>query len=142
MHEKPRAQNIRARGTLRRMALPISSKFAIEGRVNLWKRWRKEFAHTFALNPVGGDLTRDDIALLETIAHGIVRREMAAPALLFLESLGPLSFLGSQALHGLTPFLELVSDERELERLAVILERRDTIDRLITLIQEQSSTLA
>jgi hypothetical protein len=105
--------------------------------VNPWKRWRKEFAHAFALNPAGGNLTQDDIALLEKIAHGIVRRELAAPALLFLESLGPLSFLGSQALHGLTPFLELVSNEKELERLAVILERRDSIDCLITLIQER-----
>jgi hypothetical protein len=110
--------------------------------VNLWKRWRKEFAHAFALNPTGGDLTQEDVALLEKIAHGIVRREMAAPALLFLESLGPLSFLGSQALHGLTPFLELVGNEKELERLAIILERRDSIDRLITLIQERMTPAA
>ena len=110
--------------------------------MNLWKRWRKELAHAFALTPAGGDLTQDDLALLEKIAHGIVRREMTAPALLFLESLGPLSFLGSQVLYGLTPFLELVSDERELERLAVILERRDSIDRLITLIQERMTPAA
>ena len=110
--------------------------------MNLWKRWRKEFAHAFALNPVGGDLTRDDIALLEKIAHGIVRREMAAPALLFLESLAPLNFLGSQMLHGLAPFLELVGNEREIERLTVILERRESLDRLIVLVQEQASTLA
>lgn len=124
------------------MALPITDKFAIEGRVNLWKRWRKEFVHAFALNPTEEGLAREDVALLEKIAHGIVRREMAAPALIFLESLGPLSFLGSQALHGLIPFLELVSNEKELERLATILERRDSIDRLILLIQERMTPTA
>ena len=110
--------------------------------MNLWKRWRKEFAHAFALNPAGEDLTQDDVALLEKIARGIVRREMTAPALLFLESLGPLSFLGSQALHGLIPFLDLVGNERELERIAAILERRDSIDRLIILIQKQMTPVA
>ena len=110
--------------------------------MNLWKRWRKEFAHAFALNPVGGDLTRDDVVLLEKIAHGIVRREMAAPALLFLESLAPLNFLGSQMLHGLVPFLELVCDPTELDRLASILERRESIERLSELIQEKAATAA
>jgi hypothetical protein len=63
---------------------------------------------------------------------------MAAPALLFLESLGPLNFLGSQVLHGLRPFLELACDATELERLAAVLEQRDSVSRLIAMIQEQA----
>jgi hypothetical protein len=111
-------------------------KSEIESRVNLWNRLRHEFAHAFALAPPRRDFTQEEIALLEKVAAGIVHRGMADPAVLFLESLGPLNFLGSQVLHGLAPFLELICDARELERLAVILERRESLDRLIVLIQE------
>ncbi|NOT58469.1 MAG: hypothetical protein HOP18_28065 [Deltaproteobacteria bacterium] len=107
--------------------------------MNLWTRLRDEFAHAFALHPVERDLTLDDLALLERVAAGIVNRGMADPAVLFLESLGPLNFLGSQVLHGLAPFLELVCDPTELERLANILERRDSIERLSTLIAEKAA---
>ncbi len=124
------------------MALLIMDKFAIESPVNLWNRLRNEFAHAFALHPLRRDLTQEELALLEKVAAGIVHRGMADPAVLFLESLGPLNFLGSQVLHGLAPFLELVCDPTELERLASILERRESIERLSELIQEQSRTPA
>ena len=124
------------------MALPRTDKFAIEGRVNLWNRLRHEFAHAFALNPLRRDFTREELALLEKVAAGIVHRGMADPAVLSLESLGPLNFLGSQVLHGLAPFLELVCDPTELERLASILERRESVERLSDLIAEKAAAVA
>jgi hypothetical protein len=129
---------------MKRMSAPLlrATKSEIEGRVNLWSRLRHEFAHAFALHPLTGDFTQEELALLEKVAAGIVHRGMADPVILFLESLGPLNFLGSQVLHGLAPFLELVCDPRELERLAVILERRESLDWLIVLIQEQAPTPA
>jgi hypothetical protein len=108
--------------------------------VSVWRRLRQEFVHAFALAPAGVEFTPEETALLEKIAALVVRRGMAAPALLFLESLGPLNFLGSQVVHGLRPFLELVCDAAEMERLAVVLERRDSVERLITLIQEQATS--
>jgi len=106
--------------------------------VNRWNRLRNEIAHAFALYPAREDLIQEEIALLEKVAVGIVQRGMADPVVLFLESLGPLNFLGSQVLHGLAPFLELVCDPTELERLAYILERRDSIERLSDLITEKA----
>ena len=84
----------------------------------------------------------EEIALLEKVVRAIVQREMATPALLVLESLGPLHFIGSQVVHGLTPFLDLVCNPTELARLATILERRDSLERLSMLIQEQAHLLA
>jgi len=107
--------------------------------VNLWGKLRKEFAHAFALSPAETTFTPEDLALLEKVAHLITRRGMALPALLFLESLGPLNFLGSQVLHGLRPFLELVCDTMEMDRLAVLLERRESIPRLMAILQEQAT---
>ena len=110
--------------------------------MNRWNRLRDEFAHAFALRPTRGDFTQEEIALLEKVAAGIVRRGMADPAILFLESLAPLNFLGGQVLHGLAPFLELVCDPAELDRLASVLERRESIERLSMLIQEKAATAA
>jgi hypothetical protein len=106
----------------------------------MWRRLRQEFHHAFALAPTEPAFAPEEIALLEKIAALVVKRGMAAPAVLFLESSAPLNFLGSQMLHGLKPFLELVSDPTEMERLAAVLERRDSIARLIALIQERAAT--
>ena len=75
---------------------------------------------------------------MEKIARLIVNRGMAAPALLFLESLGPLGFLGGQVIHGLKPFLDVVIDPKDAERLAILLERRDGIDQLTLCIQQRA----
>ena len=107
--------------------------------MRLWGQLRQEFAHAFAVNPPKGQLGPEDTALLEKIATFIGKRGMATPALLFLESVGPLSFLGSQVVHGLKPFLDLVCNPLDLERLAKILERRDGLDQLISLIQEHAN---
>jgi len=120
------------------VALLPKGKFAIEGSVHIWGQLRQAFAHAFALAPTGQLLTREEAALLEKVAGLVVQRGMATPAVLFLESLGPLSFLGSQVGYGMRPFLELVCDAAEIEGLAALLERRDSIDRLISFIQEHT----
>lgn len=107
--------------------------------MRFWEKLRQECAHAFAVTPPASDFSAEDIALLEKIAGVIVKRGMAIPAVLFLESLGPMSFLGSQIVHGLKPFLDVVIDPTDAERLAVLLERRDSIERLSTLLQEQAT---
>ena len=95
--------------------------------------------HAFALQPEGEPLTVDEQALLEKVAATVVSRQMAGPAVLFLESAGPMNFLSSQALHFLAPVLDLACDAREIERAACLLERRDAIPRLIELIEAKSA---
>ncbi len=90
--------------------------------------------HAFAVRPSHDPLSADDLALLTRIADSVVRRGMETPATVALESIGPLNFLGSQALHVLTPFLELAFNPVDLERIAALLERRETVIRLIALI--------
>ena len=106
--------------------------------MSIWGRLRQEFIHAFALAPAELGFAPEETALLEKVSRLIVKQGMAVPALLLLESLEPLSFLGSQVLHGFRPLLELVCDATEMERLAAVLERRDSVPRLITLIQKQS----
>ena len=99
---------------------------------------KARLAHAFAIKPDGQPLTADDQALLDKVAIAVVNRRMAGPAVLFLESAGPMNFLGSQALHFLTPVLNLACNTNEIERAAHLLERRDAIPRLIALIEAKS----
>ena len=108
--------------------------------MNLWEKLRKEFDHAFALTPSRTQMSEDELELLKTIADVIVKRGMAEPALLLLESSGPLNFLASQLVHGLKPFLDVVCRPTDLDRLALILERRNSVDWLISLIQEQANS--
>lgn len=107
-----------------------------------WDRVRAGFAHAFSTKAEAEAFTLEDLELLERIADAVVKRGMAAPATVFLESLGPMNFLGSQALHFIAPIVEWAFNAREIEQVARLLERRDTISRLIALIESKSAPRA
>jgi len=100
---------------------------------------RAGLRHAFAVESETRPLAVEDVQLLERIAEVIVNRRMAAPATMFLESMGPMNFLGSQALHFLTPILDCAFNTKEVEQVARLLERRDTVARLITIIEAKSA---
>ena len=108
----------------------------------IWGKVRVELSHAFSTGSKGEVFTIEDLALLERIANAVVKRGMVAPATMFLESLGPMNFLGSQALYFLTPIVEWAFNAREVEQVAQLLERRDTISRLLTLMETESASQA
>lgn len=100
---------------------------------------RAGLRHAFAVQPETESLAIEDVQLLERIAEMVVKRGMAAPATMFLESMGPMNFLGSQALHFITPIIDCVLSAKEVEQVARLLERRDTVTRLIAIIEAKSA---
>ena len=104
-----------------------------------WDKVRAELSHAFSTKSGPERFTVEDLALLERVADAVVKRGMAAPATVFLESLGPMNFLGSQALYFLTPIVEWAFQAKEVEQVARLLERRDTIARLIAIIETKSA---
>ena len=107
-----------------------------------WEKARTELSHAFSTTSGAEVFTIEDLALLDRVANAVVKRGMTAPATVFLESLGPMNFLGSQALYFLTPIVEWAFNAREVEQVARLLERRDTISRLITIIDTKSAPQA
>ncbi len=107
-----------------------------------WDKVRVEISHAFSTKSGAEVLTTEDHTLLERVADAVVKRGMAAPATVFLESLGPMNFLGSQALYFLTPIVEWAFQAKEVEQVARLLERRDTISRLIAIIETKSAPKA
>jgi hypothetical protein len=94
--------------------------------------------HAFSVKSDSEVYTVEDLALLERVADAVVKRGMTAPATVFLESLGPMNYLGSQALYFLTPIVEWAFNASEVEQVARLLERRDTVPRLIAIIDAKS----
>ena len=107
-----------------------------------WGKVRAGLSHAFSTGSKAEAFTSEDLALLERVADAVVNRGMAAPATVFLESLGPMNFLGSQALYFLTPIMEWAFNLKEVEQVARLLERRETISRLLALIDTKSAPQA
>jgi len=78
-------------------------------------------------------------ALLDRIAEAVAARELTAPAVLFLESMKPLSFLGGQFMAFLSPFIHMVVDTKEYDQIAEAIERRENVEFLIQRIEHHAS---
>ncbi len=86
---------------------------------------------------VDGVLTDEDKARLRRVARFLAQKRLALPALMFLESVRPLNFLASQAVYFSLPFFSLFVRDADMgERFGALLERRESIDYLIHLLEE------
>jgi len=74
-------------------------------------------------------------AILDRIAHEMVRRRLEAPAVLCLEAHRPLQFLLSQGLIVFTPILSMLFGAAPLEKLLLLMQERENLDRLIGRIE-------
>ena len=120
--------------------MPAQPKATLSQAMNrLYARLSGRLAHAFAMPAHNEALSVEELDLLERMADRIVRKGMAAPAMLFLESVAPLNFLGSQILHAVTPLLNLACRASEFDRAARLLERRDSFSRLVALIEAKTT---
>jgi hypothetical protein len=74
--------------------------------------------------------------IIERLATKIVERRLTAPAVLFLESAKPLSFLGNQALVFFQPIVQTVFNFRTYDEITDLLEDRDNVEHLLKKIEE------
>lgn len=81
------------------------------------------------------ELLPEDQALIDRLAAWVCVRRLETPAVLFLESVRPLSFVGAQAMHFLEPFARAVFNASDYERLARLLERRSNLELLVHAIE-------
>jgi len=70
------------------------------------------------------------------VADAVARRGLSVPAIVLLELLRPMGFLCGQALWVLEPILTPVTGGAH-RRLARFLEDGDTIDRLLSTLEER-----
>ncbi len=76
------------------------------------------------------------VELIEKISQFIAKKRMAAPAIMTIESMRPLARIGSQLMHFLAPFAEIIFNPKEYQELAVLLENEEYVRLLIKRIDE------
>lgn len=86
-------------------------------------------------DPSEKPLPEEEDRVLEKLAKKVVEWRMAVPAIMFLESVKPLNFIGSQAMVFFEPIVQSVFNFRDYDTLRTALERRQTIEILLVKIE-------
>lgn len=87
-------------------------------------------------DPANPPIPEDENRVLEKLASKVVERRMAIPAIMFLESVKPLNFIGSQAMVFFEPIVQTVFNFKDYDTLRRSLERRETIEILLLKIEK------
>lgn len=88
------------------------------------------------LPPEKGALTPEQSELLRKLAQKVVDWQMTVPAILFLESTKPLSYLGSQMMVFFEPFVSAIFNVGDYNLFRQMMENRDNVERLLQKIEE------
>jgi len=94
--------------------------------------------HAFAI-PEDRPLTEQELRWLQFIADKVVKRRLSAPAILLLQSVMPLNFVGSQLLVFFKPIISAVFPPEKCDEAADLLSRRRSIEALLEMIEEREA---
>jgi len=78
----------------------------------------------------------DEDAVLNKLAHKVVDRGMTVPAILFLESVKPLNYIGSQAMVFFEPMVQSIFNFKDYDTMRIALEKRETLEVLLVKIEK------
>lgn len=73
--------------------------------------------------------------IINKLANGIVKRRLSAPIIMFLESVKPMNYLGSQLMIFFEPIVLAIFNVTQYREIAVILEERGSIERILLAIE-------
>ena len=80
-------------------------------------------------------LPEEEAAVIEKVAHQVVKRGMTVPAIIFFESVKPMNFIGSQAMVFFEPIVQGLFDFKDYTTLRQALEKRTTLEIVIQRIE-------
>lgn len=81
-------------------------------------------------------LTDEEHKALEKLAAKVVEWKMSTPAVLFLESMKPLNWIGSQAMVFFDPFVQALFSFVDYRTLQRTLEKRESMEVMIQKIEK------
>ena len=77
----------------------------------------------------------DEERVLNKLAERVVRWKMSVPAIIFLESVKPLNYIGSQTLVFFEPMVQSLFNFKDYDTFRRAMERRDNVERLLQKIE-------
>ena len=100
-------------------------------------RFTRFIKHAFGISKSKySEISKEEDELLLKLARGIVSRGLVTPAIMFLEPARPLNFLGSQVMTFFRPIITSIFPLGSYEKIEKLLEKRESIEWLITKIEE------
>ncbi|MGH8016506.1 MAG: hypothetical protein ACREBV_09960 [Candidatus Zixiibacteriota bacterium] len=90
-------------------------------------------------DPEKVNLPDEENSVLEKLAIKVVDRGMTVPAILFLESVKPLNYIGSQAMVFFEPLVQSIFNFKDYDTLRVALEKRETLEILLVKIESHDA---
>jgi hypothetical protein len=81
----------------------------------------------------------EEDAILEKVAKKVVEWKMTVPAIMFLESVKPLNYIGSQALVFFEPIVQSVFSFKDYDTFRIAMERRENVENLIQKIEAKDA---
>ena len=85
-------------------------------------------------------LPEEEDRVLDKLAQKVVERRMSVPAIMFLESVKPLNYIGSQAMVFFEPIVQTVFNFKDYDTIRCALEKRQTIEILLLKIEKLDAT--
>ncbi|MBU1023744.1 hypothetical protein KKB99_05580 [bacterium] len=124
-------------------------------RKSWWDNFKSGWSNAFSMKVADDEFNESDLKLIDDIAKDIADRGMASPAIMFLVSVKPVSFLMAQGMHFIRPFLHgfssdttsksfasrfmvsiLISNPDAYARFSLLMENRESIELLITNLEK------
>jgi hypothetical protein len=99
------------------------------------------FRHPFSTGPKTAgeekkELTPEQQEILDKIAKKVVLWKMSVPAILFLESVKPLNYIGSQMMVFFEPFVQTLFSWKDYDEFRKMMEERENTERLLQAIEK------
>ncbi len=85
------------------------------------------------------NIPEEENSVLEKLAKKVVDRGMTVPAILFLESVKPLNYIGSQAMVFFEPMVQSIFNFKDYDIMRIALEKRETLEILLLKIEKHDA---
>lgn len=104
------------------------------------KTFMEKLKYAFSVDG-GNDFTKEEDEVLDRVASWLHKKNLVTPSILFIETLSPLNFLGSQMMTFLKPVLGNVLSEKDYTLLESALAKRNCIHLLVDKIVEKDQAV-
>ena len=96
--------------------------------------WKNAFAIS---KPGSKPLTARQEEILDRLAAKVVEWKMSVPAVLFLESVKPLNYIGSQVLVFFAPIVRTIYTGPDYDEFVALMEERGNVELLLRRIEQK-----
>lgn len=87
-------------------------------------------------DPKEKELTQHQHEILDKISKKVIYWKMSVPAILFLETMKPLNYIGSQMMVFFEPFFQAIFSWKDYDELRKLMEERGTVEILLQKIEK------